>query len=319
MFLSKQFTRVIQATLICFMLVACSSSIQQPTSTPLSVSPSFTPSLTQILPTTQKILPSSTPSLTQSLEPTRTPTLTPIPSITPTPLPTLPPEEARELVLTLMETNGGCKLPCWWGQIIPGKTRWEDAKAFLQSFASEIGFYGYDGDVSLYGVDFVVPKAVRYFELLEVSINVREGIVDKIFIGQTYPITDLLIDYGEPTEIWIYALDPGTTLLEGRFTVVLFWEKRGIMAVYSGAIETSNPFHICMDGLDPALWLWDSSITRTIEDVGGDLLFGSSPYHQREFYPLEDVTSIDISSFYQTYVVPENASQCFEVSDPDLP
>lgn len=35
----------------------------------------------------------------------------------------------------MLEKNGGCELPCWWG-ITPGKTSWQDAAHFLGSFST---------------------------------------------------------------------------------------------------------------------------------------------------------------------------------------
>ena len=92
---------------------------------------------------------------------------------TPSQNPTMAPEDAMEFVLELMENNGGCHLPCWWGQIVPGVTRWEDAKSFLETFASDIRLAGQVDDYLLYGAYFTVPKNVRYFEKLEVSIDVK--------------------------------------------------------------------------------------------------------------------------------------------------
>ena len=62
-----------------------------------------------------------------------TPTLTPLLTNTPTSKPTptrFPPEQAELMVLDLLENNGGCLLPCWWG-IVPGQTTWEEAHDLL--------------------------------------------------------------------------------------------------------------------------------------------------------------------------------------------
>ena len=39
--------------------------------------------------------------------------------------------EGQKLVQELLENNGGCKLPCWWG-FTPGKTTWVEARQILE-------------------------------------------------------------------------------------------------------------------------------------------------------------------------------------------
>lgn len=50
-----------------------------------------------------------------------------------TPVPTLTDNEENELLLSLMLSNGGCELPCWWG-IEPGVTTEQDAWGLIQSY-----------------------------------------------------------------------------------------------------------------------------------------------------------------------------------------
>ena len=40
----------------------------------------------------------------------------------------LEPDEMQAYVREMLQTNGGCELPCWWG-IIPGKTSWKEMQA----------------------------------------------------------------------------------------------------------------------------------------------------------------------------------------------
>lgn len=56
--------------------------------------------------------------------PSSSPTLTRTPV---TPVPTLPPKEQNAYLLNLIETNGGCELPCFLG-IQPGISSWEDIR-----------------------------------------------------------------------------------------------------------------------------------------------------------------------------------------------
>ena len=59
----------------------------------------------------------------------------PIVSLTPSPTsyPRLSREEAKPRIIEMLQTNAGCRLPCWWG-ITPGKTRWEEVHALLSPY-----------------------------------------------------------------------------------------------------------------------------------------------------------------------------------------
>ncbi|HSG43771.1 MAG TPA: hypothetical protein VLA72_11500 [Anaerolineales bacterium] len=75
---------------------------------------------------------------------TRTATQTPYPTITLTPtiiwisLSTLPVQEAQAGVKELLETNGGCELPCWWG-IAPNYIPWFEVVHFLPPMITRVG------------------------------------------------------------------------------------------------------------------------------------------------------------------------------------
>ena len=65
------------------------------------------------------------------------PTFTPTSVSTLTPLPTLSQRDAHDLIQALLQNNGGCRLPCWWG-ITPGQTDWNTARQFLDTFVIDI-------------------------------------------------------------------------------------------------------------------------------------------------------------------------------------
>jgi len=111
-------------------LVGCSASVTptpSPSATPLSATFEALPS-----PPDTSLQDTSTPSPQPEI-PTQTP-LPPRPSkaLTPTSVPTLADSEEQELVLNLLQDNGGCQLPCWWG-FTPGETTWHTAQEFFAS------------------------------------------------------------------------------------------------------------------------------------------------------------------------------------------
>src|SRR5215216_5270875 len=81
----------------------------------------------------------TTPAPTASLTKTATITLEPLVTLefSQTPLPTLNSKNSSLTVQALMENNGECRLPCWWG-VIPGKTSWHSAEEFLSSITTSI-------------------------------------------------------------------------------------------------------------------------------------------------------------------------------------
>jgi hypothetical protein len=106
------------------LLIACSPAIplnpaQVSTFTASHIPLTFTP--------TQTVAP--TP------RPTNTPTFTP--TLTWTPLPTLPSQQTRAKIEELLETNGGCELPCWWG-ITPNETAWPETLHFLRPYIFQL-------------------------------------------------------------------------------------------------------------------------------------------------------------------------------------
>jgi hypothetical protein len=131
------------------LLTGCASYVENSQSaTKESVQPSKT-LLEMPEQKTSTAVPSKTNTKTNSTTATLTPTirstntLEPTEIITPlfptwTPLPTLNAENVKQLLADLLGNNAGCRLPCFWG-ITPGKTTWQEASTFLESFTMLLG------------------------------------------------------------------------------------------------------------------------------------------------------------------------------------
>jgi hypothetical protein len=83
-----------------------------------------------------------TPTRTTNSESIKTLITTPSMTVTPravlptdTPIATLSKDLAYARFENLLQTNGDCQLPCWWG-IIPGNTSFIDAQNILKSIGS---------------------------------------------------------------------------------------------------------------------------------------------------------------------------------------
>jgi hypothetical protein len=243
--------------------------------------------------------------------PTSSPTLTPESNATLTPRPTLGPEAAQDLVLDLIETNGGCRLPCWWG-ITPGQTTWEDARAFLGTFVSRIAVLPPD----FYGVTYDdLPPDVSE-GAVAATISVQDGIVQTIRTDTYLPMAEMLNSYGEPSEIWIFAdrqsIDP-----DAPFMIALFYGDAGILSVYKGSTPKADPLDVCpnqIDGPQQIWFLWNPRLGFSFEQAGPNaLLFRGRP-SERPFFQLEEVTNINTKMFFEMDRDPANTAECFEFS-----
>ncbi|MAT43960.1 MAG: hypothetical protein CL609_16620, partial [Anaerolineaceae bacterium] len=90
---------------------------------------------TEIVVGETKSVQSPTLALTPTRQETTFPTLIKNVSETPTPTSTItatwvPPTLNDYSIQTLIDTNGNCELPCWWG-LVPGKTTKEQVMSFF--------------------------------------------------------------------------------------------------------------------------------------------------------------------------------------------
>ncbi len=272
-------------------------------------------------------MPTSTltqvPSVTSTILPTATPiTLaSPFPIVTKTPIsiPTPLGINIKEQVLWLYETNNDCLLPCWWG-IIPGQTSWPIAERFLDGFDRYIYKDASIPESVYYGVGIDIPLPLDVFAegmmVLDVLVqnNVVEIIETDVSIGNTpsgylsqYTLSALLTTYGQPSEIWLSTNSKPFEYNELPFDTVLFYSDQGIMALYNDngtkhedvvrGCPQQNPVRV--------LTLWNPALDLTFEQASR-----SSAYNV-DFLPLEEATSMDVISFYDTFKASEN-TVCLE-------
>lgn len=117
------FQRLLRLSKRSVMILAFSLALVACTTPMLSTATAFPRTTLPVSPTSEPI---TTSILT--LNPTNTPGITPIP------VPTLTGEQRDRFLEDMLETNGGCELPCWWGgTIVPGKTTLGEAKRFFRS------------------------------------------------------------------------------------------------------------------------------------------------------------------------------------------
>ena len=321
------------ALLSLLLLAACAASsptmtpeaVLAPTSTSTTVPPTNTPRSTDT--------PRSTITTTRrSRGPTSThfPTATP-PPVVPTPErpePTLTSEEERLYVEKMLETNGECELPCWWG-IVPGSNTIEvlrKIKAYGEPFPHQ------DGTVE-YGVDsfevltakgkpgYYVWIGVVDFAGKIISIGISGGIKFDtsrdgfVAAWKQYSVDQLLTRYGIPSAVRIQLSprsEPGASL---GYALTLVYDRLGILISYRGEATDGSkadfiqacPLLTNVDRIDLKLQL-PTAPTRF------PLLRPTDPGYDRS---LEEATGMSLEDFYNKFKNPTN-QDCLE-GEPTLP
>lgn len=282
------------------------------------------PTVTPHHPTNTVTLPDSnlssfTPTATSTQTPTHTPTSTPI--LTPTststttwpPLPTLPSVEAEALITDLMENNGGCQLPCWWG-LEPGMTHGADAARFLNTFSKTVG--SIEDGVGGYQVTFIYEE-----QELNFSFHVKDSLINDFGIPPEvtvfgYQLHQLLSKNGQPDEVWLIVQPTPEDLW---FYMLIHYTQRGILAFFDGpaqgfgALGNDGEYiplfnRICPIGIAPHLDLWIPG--KIITPRGKNNILGTWVFDS-ELKPIQDVTEMSLEDFYQTFKDADEAT-CFD-------
>lgn len=298
-----------------------------------------TPIATTIVQTTVTFeLPTSTPSATPSASPTFSPTRMPLPSSSPTstrtpitPVPTLPAAEQDAYLLKLIETNGGCELPCFFG-IQPGVSSWEDIRFVEGPIYFRESYFPERKDERLYL--YVPPRKTRYFDVafwgsstliehitVDAQISLPNDPYDYVpaFAKAVYPyaLPNLLAQYGMPSRILLQVLGQIEPESGTQAEIYLFYDHLGFLAHYwfldvvTQDSET-GVLRACPDYSHTVfirLYLQASKDKTPLEKMVG----GTNDYYFNTlFQPIEKITALSIEDFYQLFVAPTEIT-CFDV------
>jgi hypothetical protein len=247
----------------------------------------------------------STPGIGASTPSLESPTSLPSPSISPTltPAATLTAGERQALVKELLQTNGGCELPCWWG-VVPGQTDWQTVREqFIQ--------YG--------GFIFQIPHPERHFDYrVRNNFAPREEIVrfihveGRVFVGATseqfaqdwrrYSLSQILMRFGEPSQVILQLAPP--TDGHAAYLLHLYYSQLGIGVGYFGLATFENPVIQACPTFDSIVGidLWLQAPEEEVALIDRAL----TPDEMDYFRPLEEATGISIEEFYNTFSVPES-------------
>ncbi len=257
--------------------------------------------------------PATTPA-TQTIElvfPTVTSTEVVItPTHTSTPLPTLSPEDAYQQLQDLLENNAGCRLPCWWG-ITPGKTSWQDATRFLETFTNI-----YKDENSSYAYVYLpIPPDKG---TLDHTYVVEDNMVSEIYVYvydwmPSLYLSNFLTVYGPPDEVFLRTFrhdEDGSQ----PYQIELFYGKLGLLLEYSGGDPNTvgEKIENCFDDMySPFVYIWSADKPMTSTEAIEQLLDTQNmPYP----IPLDQATGMNVTSFYETFKNPDNTT-CLETPE----
>ena len=272
-------------------------------------------------PAEENIVIQTTP--TQSPLPSSTQTFISTPTVFPTwtPAPTLSRQDARALVKDLLENNGGCRLPCWWG-MVPGQTDWNTSRHFLETFVISIE-QGEEGQIIKDGVPvYATNYSIRYEGeggyKSGFLIGIVDGIISEVETGwdrnqKNYYLQRLLADYGQPDEVFIRAHRYTSTGDPPPFHILLNFKKNGFWVNYDMDGElVGNKIRGCPQSINPVLYLWSTDEDWTLEDMI-QLAYGPPVPHAPEYptLPLKEATGMDVETFTDIFKDPNNQS-CIE-------
>jgi hypothetical protein len=245
-------------------------------------------------------LPSPTifvPSQTQNISIETSPWIS---DLTPTPtfLPTVLPNQIQQRILSLIKTNGGCKLPCFWG-IKPGVTKVQDVMRILEPLTTNI-YYNENGIAA----DFTIfPEGVTNYSFFSLSFHAsvmtiqqfKQSGMDNV---EQYFIPNFLETYGQPEEVWIQAFKPIPGESTDTFDLIAFYGKKGIAAFWQGTGAVQGKLiHGCIDS-SPGLYLWSPDpYIVTITDTSK--LF--DPILPGGARALAEASEINIETFYKKF------------------
>lgn len=244
-------------------LSACTGTTTLPPISPtspqvstLTARPSSTWTPQPTLPATV-VLPS--PTAISTRRPTATPLLdTATPSRTP--VPTLDTKQQAQLVTDILKTNGGCKLPCWWG-IVPGSTRFQAAVDSLQ----QQGLNPYLVRDLTGALTIDIPHSTQLFDYgFSMGFTADQGVISRLKVdGETYNLTrsrrfandwrryslsNVLQEYGQPSTIRFVSGPPAEQNAPVLYTLTLLYEPLGFAIGYTGPAQfdsKSNVIHAC--------------------------------------------------------------------------
>jgi len=225
----------------------------------------------------------------------------------PTPYPPLAEMDRQARLAGLFQSNGGCRLPCWWG-IVPGQTTWQEVHAILSPPLGHGAERGrrYDGfrfingyyyePTSLFSIEF-------YFQEDRPIPNLLIEDVPQEYLANL-TLSNIFRSYGSPDEIYIrspYHTIGGIQSCLGEFEIFLYYPSQGFAIQYRyQSYPVNRPIRVC--DLDrPSFgefYVWTPGSYSNFQEVAPFASWGPGQY---PIQPIEEETSWTTESFFATF------------------
>jgi hypothetical protein len=279
----------------------------QPVPTYLTTSP--TPEYSLLTPTT-------TPVLGISLSPTPEYPLQVTPHVTP--LSTRLPADIIEELGHMLQTNGNCALPCFWG-IQPDQTRYEELYDLIDRLGGRNFFDILEENGHLrVSSNFRFEKGgtIRVDLIADLQDDVvkdlKVTLLNQLDTGITpdawsaYNLDKILITYGVPDMVDLYSGTPYNAL---TFFIRLKFGDNDTSILYFGITTETDKY------------LTPSNIIFCPEEIGIDTVvmwMGKHPFNEQpDGVPLSKATGLDEQAFHKLFT--ENPSACLALNRDAMP
>lgn len=238
-------------------------------------------------------------------------TFTPPSIATPTSPATLEPEQAKEIIRTLLEEPKDCPAPCFW-TITPGETALGEAKNVLAHLGLEIKRVNYEGN-DYYGVGYDFDDGLSVTVTLTVQDELVKNLRVDILPGEekagdprgwlAYSPETLVNRYGAPSKV-VFALDWGP---RSFFEMNMYFDSVDLIVEYTGyniiPNQKSSPQICPLTAQFGAVHLW----------------LGENPINPpADAVPLEQATFLTMKEFSQL-ILSNPSKACFTVKSEVFP
>jgi hypothetical protein len=292
--MDKQLNRNLSILVMGVLIVTCMTGVRCTVNTSSTNASSPTPQeLTTVV------------SSVAELQPTPVPTTTTLP-VQPTPSATF---NAAFFPDNLLQSNGDCQLPCWWG-IVPGETDWASAEAFLAPYSLQIAPYERE-EYMYYTAYLVVPEQISERPVTNdfaVWGNTVQLVSAAGQTGASFTPVTILQEYGAPDQIWLQtANSPREGIL--TFATSLVYLKQGFLLIYgsSGNVEGTD-ITTCISNTNAPLGLltWGPKLDLSYVDA---MAIGANTSVVTDDIDLETATGLSVQEFYDNFSV-EGSEVC---------
>lgn len=224
------------------------------------------------------------------------------------------------MLRALIQYNGGCRLPCWWG-LTPGQTRWETAQELLTALDMGIHAYGEETD-SLRSYDVTaLGSGLRFAQ----NYVLQDGVITRILVTASpahgygdaqfaqdwhpYRLSQILAVYGAPQQVFLltYRSGPDSPL---PYYLLVFYPAQGFLVYYTGnRIQAGDALSICPMQSEIILLLWPPGEYASLAEA----IPQPNPFfHPAEDYaPIQEVTEMSVEVFYDRFKDADEQT-CFE-------